>query len=197
MRLFIILSSLLLLSACTLQPDPVQKNSNIQVEISDDIWVSLPKPAELQQTLHVSQLISAQWGQQQQQKLPVQLQVDDHKVVLAGFSSWGARILSLTYTDDQIETYVMIGLGASLPKPEQILFNVMLSIWPVKVWQAPFHKIGWKLVENDLQRLLINERGEVVIKINYQTKPYLSGKITFKHLKLDYQIIIETNSEQP
>lgn len=195
MRLFILLTSLLLLTACSLQPALVQKNKNIQVEVSPEVWVDLPKPSELQQTLNVSQLISAQWAeQQQQQKLIVQLQVDQQQVVLAGFSSWGARILSLNYSDQKIQTYVMAGLSESLPKPEQVLFNVMLSIWPIEAWQAPFKKVGWQLVENNLQRQLINDHGDIVIEINYQKTPYLSGIITFKHLILDYQIIIETNS---
>ncbi|WP_372881581.1 DUF3261 domain-containing protein [Psychromonas sp.] len=202
-RIFSCLLSVILLSACSLKPVPQpaeQQDSglqgkNIQVEVSNGVFVDLPKPVQLQQTLSVSQLISAQWGQKQQHKLLVQLQVDDQQVVLAGFSSWGTRILSLNYADNQIQTYVMAGLVDTLPKPEQVLFNVMLSIWPVEAWTASFQPIGWRLLENDLQRVLINDHGQVVVEINYQKKPYLSGLITFKHLLLDYQINIETNSE--
>ena len=196
MQIFIGFLSLMILSACTLQPKLEQHVLSVQVEVASGVFVALPKPAQLKQELSVSQLITAQWGEesggQQQQKLFVQLQVDQQQVVLAGFSSWGARILSLNYSGEQIDTYVMAGLADTLPKPEQVLFNVMLSIWPVETWITSLQKVGWKLEETNLQRLLIDDKGQVVVEINYQKKPYLAGLINFKHLALNYQIEIET-----
>lgn len=165
----------------------------VQVEVNKGVLVSLPKPAELGQTINVSQLITAQWGDNKQQKLLMQLQVDQQSVVLAGFSAWGARILSLTYTGEEIQTSVLNGLAAKLPQPEQVLFNVMLSIWPVETWQKPLEKIGWQLVEQGLKRELLNENGQVIADISYQTQPYIDGLIVFKHHTFDYIITIETN----
>tara|TARA_R110001583_G_scaffold6499_9_gene32920 strand:+ start:14859 stop:15467 length:609 start_codon:yes stop_codon:yes gene_type:complete len=197
MQLFIVLFSSIILSACSLQPALEQVKQRVAVEISSGVFVSLPKPAQLKQVLNVSQLITAHWNnegkEQRQQKLLVQLQVDQEQVVLAGFSSWGARILSLNYSAEQINTYVMTGLADTLPKPEQVLFNVMLSIWPVEAWIIPLQQIGWQLKETALQRLLIDDQGQVIVEINYQKKPYLTGLISFKHLMLNYQVDIETN----
>ena len=197
MQLIIVLFSAIILSACTLQPELDQSNQPIAVEVNQGVFVALPKPAQLKQTLNVSQLITAHWNNeaagQQQHKLLVQLQVDQEQVVLAGFSSWGARILSLNYSGEQINTYVMTGLADTLPKPEQVLFNVMLSIWPVEAWLIPLQKIGWQLKETDLQRLLIDDQGQAIVEISYQKKPYLACLISFKHLILDYQIDIETS----
>jgi len=197
MQLFIVLFSSIILSACSLQPALKESNQPVVVEISSGVFVSLPKPAQLKQVLNVSQLITAHWNKEGkgplQQKLLVQLQVDQEQVVLAGFSSWGARILSLNYSAEQINTYVMTGLADTLPKPEQVLFNVMLSIWPVEAWIIPLQKIGWQLKETALQRLLIDDQGQVIVEINYQKKPYLTGLISFKHLILNYQVDIETN----
>jgi hypothetical protein len=195
MRIFIGFLSLMLLSACSLQPKFEQGVHPVEVEVTNGVFVVLPKPGQLKQELNVSQLITAYWGEEgkaQQQKLFVQLQVDQQQVVLAGFSSWGARILSLNYSGVQIDTYVMADLADTLPKPEQVLFNVMLSIWPVESWITPLQKIGWQLKETNLQRLLIDQKGRVVVEINYQNKPYLTGLISFKHLALNYQIDIET-----
>lgn len=197
MQLFIVLFSSIILSACSLQPALEKVKQPVAVEISSGVFVSLPKPAQLKQVLNVSQLITAHWNnegkEQRQQKLLVQLQVDQEQVVLAGFSSWGARILSLNYSAEQINTYVMTGLADTLPKPEQVLFNVMLSIWPVEAWIIPLQQIGWQLKETALQRLLIDDQGQVIVEINYQKKPYLTGLISFKHLILNYQVDIETN----
>ncbi len=183
---------LMLLSACSMQP----QTHPVQVEVNPGIFVTLPKPAELGQDLNISQLITAQWGQEEGnkvQKLPVQLQVDQHSVVLAGFSSWGARIISLSYSGEEIQTYVLSGLADTLPKPEQVLFNVMISIWPVESWSAPLAQIGWSLIESDFERFLVDQNGQTVATVTYQAHPYIDGIIVFKHLKLNYTITIETS----
>jgi len=179
---------LLMVSACSM----LQQTYPLQVEVDQGVFVALPKPQQLGQTLNVSQLITAQWNNKQK-KLLVQLQVDKESVVLAGFSAWGARILSLTYSGDEIQTYLLSGLADSLPKPEQVLFNVMISIWPVDAWQKPLAQIGWQLKEKGLQRTLLDDKGQVIATVTYQKKPYIDGVIVFKHHTLDYSITIETN----
>jgi hypothetical protein len=186
---FYICIFVILLTGCAMRPG----TAPVQVEVQRGVFVNLPKPAELGQTLNVSQLITAQWGEEKQQKLLVQLQVEPQQVVLAGFSAWGTRILSLGYSGEEIQTYLLNGLADTLPKPEQVLFHVMLSIWPVEAWQKSLAEIGWVLVDSDLQRKLIDDKGLVVIDITYQRKPYIDGTILFKHNTLDYVITIETN----
>lgn len=178
-----------LLAGCSMQP----ATHPVQVEVNEGVFIRLPEPAELGHTLNVSQLISAQWGEGKQQKLMVQLQADSKQVVLAGFSAWGARLLSLSYSGEEIQTYTLNGLADTLPKPEQVLFNLMLSIWPVDAWRKPLRDIGWQLVEKGLKRELVNEKGQVIVQITYQTRPYINGVIKFKHQQLDYTITIETN----
>ena len=166
---------------------------SVQVEVADDVFVSLPKPIELGSSLSVSQLITAQWGEKKAQKLLVQLQVDAKQVVIAGFSAWGARLLSINYSNDQINTYVLTGLADKLPKPEQVLFNVMLCVWPIDAWEKPLQKIGWRLIEKGLKRQLLDKNGQLIVDITYQTRPYIKGVIKFKHHVLGYTITIETN----
>lgn len=168
-------------------------SQSIEVEVAQNHFVTLPSPDALQKNINVSQLISAQWAEEQQQKLLVQLQVDKNQVVFAGFSAWGMKLLSLHYSGEEITTDLMTGLSDTLPKPEQVLFNIMISIWPLEAWQVPLNKIGWHLEEKALQRRLLDEQGNVIITIDYQQVPYLDGKITLQHHLLNYTVIIETN----
>ncbi|WP_354622780.1 DUF3261 domain-containing protein [Psychromonas sp. MME2] len=194
MRLISSLLAMFILSACSMQP--LQNRADpLQVEVAKNTFVTLPTPAQLQRTLDISQLISAQWGEQQQQ-LMVQLQVDSQQLVLAAFSAWGAPLLSVKYTEQKIETSTIPGLAANLPKPEQVLFNVMLSIWPAQAWQTPFANIGWSLMATEKQRLLMDGNGDLIMQIDYQTTPHLQGLITIKHLQLNYIINIETYNGQ-
>lgn len=178
---------LMVISGCASQPKP-QSN---QVSIAPDTYVTLPAPAALGQTLTTSQLITAQWAEQTHQ-LPVQLQVDDQKIALAGFSPWGSRILSLTYEDQVIEASVLPGLGETLPKPEQVLFNLMLTLWPVDAWRSPLQNVGWQLVETSHNRQLIDEKGNIIADIDYKATPHLAGDIVFTHHPQGYTITIKT-----
>ncbi len=186
----------LLLTACSLQP----QTSSTQVEISPDVWVELPKPIELGQSITASQLISARWldehGQMQAQQLPVQLQINNQHIVLAGFSSWGTRILSLDYNGENIETQVLSGLESTLPKPEQVLFNLMITLWPRNAWEAPLNKVRWAIVDEGNKRIVYNSNNQAVLEITYLGESPLEGDIQFLNIPLDYAITIKTLSHQ-
>ena len=164
---------------------------NWQVEIAPDVWVSMPEPSDLGYTLDASQLISAKW-QGQTNQLPVQLQVNEDKLVLVGFSSWGTRILSLEYQDDKVDSQILAGIDSQEIMPEKILFNLMLTLWPVESWEQPLSNIGWTLVDTPKHRQLLNVNGEAVIDIQYSAMPHLEGEILFSDNKLGYFISIKT-----
>ncbi|MFA0131379.1 DUF3261 domain-containing protein [Vibrio splendidus] len=180
-----------MLSACSMVS---QQPTGASVSINNDTELALPLPAELGYSLTASQLISATW-QDNTQQLPVQVEVTPDKVVLAGFSSWGTRILSLQYQNQAIETQVLSGLGATLPQPEQVLFNLMLTLWSTEAWTQPLQTIGWHLVDTDNTRTVFDDDQQAIIRIEYQARanePKLSGDIVFKHLIQGYTITIQT-----
>ncbi|MEZ8732151.1 DUF3261 domain-containing protein [Vibrio splendidus] len=180
-----------MLSACSMVS---QQPTGASVSINNDTELALPLPAELGYSLTASQLISATWETDTQQ-LPVQVEVTADKVVLAGFSSWGTRILSLQYQNQVIDTQVLSGLGATLPQPEQVLFNLMLTLWPTEAWTQPLQTIGWHLVDTNNTRTVFDNDQQAIIRIEYQAKanePKLSGDIVFKHLIQGYTITIQT-----
>ncbi|MGF1762193.1 DUF3261 domain-containing protein [Aliivibrio kagoshimensis] len=162
-----------------------------QVELQAGKFVSLPTAAEFGSNLNASQLITVDWNDQQH-KLPVQLEVDAEKVVLAGFASWGATLLSVTYDDHSFETFVMQGLSETLPEPKQVLFNVMVTLWPVDTWTDRLKEINWTLTQHGDQRLLKDSNGDVVIRIDYAAAPYLQGDIVITNENLGYRITIKT-----
>ncbi|NOH24951.1 DUF3261 domain-containing protein [Vibrio europaeus] len=179
------------LSACSLTPQSITP----VVQITQQEQVSLPTPVDLGYSLTASQLIEATWNSDEQKRteqLPVQLQVSGDKLVLAGFSSWGTRILSLNYQDDKITTDVLSGLGGVLPPPEQVLFNLMITLWPVSAWEAPLNKVRWQIIDNYNTRAIFDNSGKKVIDIQYSNKDRLSGDIVFHHLIDNYTIRITT-----
>ncbi|MCF7353745.1 DUF3261 domain-containing protein [Vibrio sp. CK2-1] len=194
------------LTACSTQSTPSNSSEeNNRIQIADDTWVALPQPSELGYSLSASQLLSVRYIDQakkaQSNQLPIQLQITQDKLVLAGFSSWGTRLLSLTYQDNQLDTYVMVGLGNTLPKPEQVVFNLMITLYPLEVWQPRLQQVGWKLTEqqtgnrqsqNIKQRTLFDNHGKLIAEINYASIDPLKGDITFINHALDFTIVIKT-----
>lgn len=181
----------LVLTACASAPKEVTP----KIQISDEIAVTLPTPEQLGYTLSASQLISATWAtstSERSEQLPVQLQVDQDKLVLAGFSSWGTRILSLNYQSEMITTDVLAGLQGVLPQPEQVLFNLMITLWPGSAWEGPLNEVRWQLIDKGNSRSIFNSQGEQVIDIQYSSDERLDGDIRFHQLSDDYTIIIKT-----
>ena len=194
---FVLVFFIMGLSGCT----SIQRINNNRVEIIDNTFVSLPSPESYGHQLIASQLITANWQDNKGSKvkkyseqLPVQLQVTSQQVALAGFSSWGSRILSLTYDQDKLDTYVLPGLGNTLPKPQQVLFNLMLTLWPAKAWDSAFSNIGWQLKDSKHRRQLFDNHGNLVIDIHYSSINPLKGDIYFSDKRLNYQIKITTLS---
>lgn len=180
-----------IVSACSSTP----QSTTPVVQITQQEQVNLPTPSDLGYSLTASQLIEATWNSDKQQRteqLPVQLQVSGDKLVLAGFSSWGTRILSLNYQDDKITTEVLSGLGGVLPPPEQVLFNLMITLWPVSAWEAPLNKVRWRIIDNYNTRAIFDNSGKKVIDIQYSNKDRLNGDIVFHHLIDNYTIKIKT-----
>ncbi|KLN64940.1 DUF3261 domain-containing protein [Vibrio sp. VPAP30] len=181
----------LAVSACSSTP----QSTTPSVQITKQEKVDLPAPSDLGYSLTASQLIEATWNsdeQSQSEQLPVQLQVSDNKLVLAGFSSWGTRILSVSYQDDEITTDILSGLGSVLPAPEQVLFNLMITLWPVSAWEASLNEVRWQIIDSNNSRAIVDSRGEKVIDIQYSNTDRLSGDILFHHLIESYTIKIKT-----
>jgi len=187
MRTLFLFSMICLLSGCISRP---QTRGNT-VEVAPGISLEMPRPDELGYRLTASQLISVDYEGEQHQ-LPVQLQVGPDRLVLAGFSSWGSRIMSLTYEKGTITTSVMSGLGKTLSEPEQILFNLMITLWPLEAWEEPLDRIGWRLEETPKQRQLIDQNQQVVATILYEKEPCLDGTIEFINHSLNLKITIKT-----
>ncbi|OCH17988.1 hypothetical protein A6E05_11650 [Aliivibrio sp. 1S165] len=190
LRYFCIFILSFIVMGCTSKPIKLAN----QVEVAQGKFITLPQPAQYGSDLSLSQLISVEF-QGGKQQLPVQLQLTGNDLVLAGFASWGSRLLSLDYDGLTLDTYVMAGLSDTLPPPEQVLFNVMITLWPMEAWQASLDNIGWTLSESDNHRVLVDESGKTVLDIRYDSiTNKFDGDILLTSPHLGYVITIKTFS---
>lgn len=197
MRLDLLLRTLLAatLSLAIAACSSTAQNAKPSVRLSQGQQVYLPSATSLGFGLNASQLIEATWetGKSKRvEQLPVQLQVTDTNLVLAGFSSWGTRILSLNYQGDKITTEVLTGLDGVVPAPEQVLFNLMITLWPVSAWEGPLNEVRWRIVENYNSRAVFDNNDNKIIDIQYSNEDRLTGEIIFHHLIDNYTVKIKT-----
>lgn len=189
-RYFNVFMLLFIIMGCASKPI---KQPN-QVEVAQGTFITLPQPAQYGSDLSLSQLISVEF-QGKKQQLPVQLQLTGNDLVLAGFASWGSRLLSLDYDGLTLDTYVMAGLADTLPPPDQVLFNVMITLWPLEAWQQSLDNIHWQLSENENHRILHDASGKTVLDVRYESiTDKLSGDIVLSSPHLGYVITIKTFS---
>ncbi|KGY14266.1 lipoprotein [Vibrio tubiashii] len=197
MRLDLLLRTLLAatLSLAIAACSSTEQNAKPSVQLSQGQQVNLPSATSLGFGLNASQLIEATWDtgkKQRVEQLPVQLQVNGNTLVLAGFSSWGTRILSLNYQDDKITSEVLTGLDGVVPAPEQVLFNLMITLWPVSAWEGPLNEVRWRIVENYNSRSVFDSNDNKIIDVQYSNQDRLAGEIIFHHLIDNYTIKIKT-----
>lgn len=195
MRIYSVIISILcfsLISCASINNSHINK-----IEVSHDLYLALPLPKSLGYNLSANQLIEANWkvnGEMKTERLPVQLEVSGNMLSLAGFSPWGTRVLSLTYQNGNISTEVLSGLNNNLPKPQQVLFNLIITLWPSSAWEDALNDVRWQLFDNGATRYVIDENGRKIIQIEYseQKRGDVSEIITFTHLTEHYKIKINT-----
>ena len=149
--------------------------------------VTLPPPG-ITPAIRAQQLLTGSF-KGQTQSLLVMLNADGNKVTLAGLSSVGIRLFLATYDDTGIHTEQSVVMP-QLPPASQVLADVMLSHWPISVWQPQLPK-GWTLTDNGDRRELRNASGKLVTEIVYLQRKGKREPISIEQHVFKYHITIQ------
>lgn len=187
-HLFPLLFSLTLLSGCV--PHPALKADHItpaQAWLRPGVRVNLPAPT-LETPVNQQQLLSATVGGKTQSLL-VLLSADGQSLQLAGLSPLGIRLFKLIYDQQGIHTQQAIHTD-KLPPASQVLADIMLSYWPVSRWQ-PLLPPGWKLEDKGMRRVLSDQNGREVSRIDYLPHGNQRQPVSITQRAFRYQISIQ------
>lgn len=171
----------LLLAACTAQPPP-------QVLLRPDVTAPLPDLPSLPGPWHASQLLTVQ-ARGQEDRLPVEIELSDGRLMVIAFTTWGGRVLTVTY-DGKAITAEANGPGAALPPPPQIIADVLMVNWPVRGWTLP---PGWRFDQQFEVRRLRDAASRVVAEVRYP-EPGTSDDIQLINNAYGYRLSIRTLS---
>ncbi|WP_345797005.1 DUF3261 domain-containing protein [Castellaniella sp. MT123] len=180
-RLFVLIC-LLLLSACASVPDGVHPAAWLK----PGVRVSLPQ-AGLTPAIQAHQLLTSRY-REREHALMVVLDADARRLSLVGLSMVGVRLFTVQYDERGLQARQEI-VAPGLPPAAQVLSDIMLSYWPVAAWQAVL-PAGWHLVDEGLQRQLLDPQGEVVTRVDYEEASGGRRPVQVRQTAFGYEIHI-------
>jgi hypothetical protein len=175
----------LFLAGCShSQPEP---KGRPQAWLEPGTRVTLPPPG-ISPAISSQQLLTGSFNGHSQSLL-VMLNADEKKLTLAGLSSVGIRLFLVTYDEKGLHAEQSI-VVPQLPPASQVLADVMLSHWPIDVWQPQLPK-GWTLIDHGDRRELRNARGKLVTEIIYMNRKGKREPISIEQHVFKYHITIQ------
>lgn len=167
------------------------QNGRPQAWLEPGTRVTLPAPG-ITPTVSSQQLLTGRFNDKTQSLL-VMLNADEKKVTLAGLSSVGIRLFLVTYDQNGLHTEQSI-VVPQLPPASQVLADVMLSHWPLDVWQ-PLLPRGWTLTDEGNKRELRNASGKQVTEVSYMLRNGKREPISIEQHSFKYHITIQYLSD--
>lgn len=180
------LATALLLTGCS-HTTHSSDNARPQAWLEPGTRITLPAPG-ITPAVNSQQLLTGSFNGQTQSLL-VMMTADDKKITLAGLSSVGIRLFLVTYDERGIHTEQSI-VVPQLPPANQVLADVMISHWPIAVWQQQLPK-GWTLTDIGDKRELRNARGKLVTEITYLQRKGKREPISIEQHVFKYHITIQ------
>ncbi|MGD8107239.1 DUF3261 domain-containing protein [Pantoea sp. FN0302] len=180
------LLAVVLLTGCS---HDLQHNSSSrpQAWLEPGTRVTLPAPG-ISSAVNSQQLLTGTFNGQTQSLL-VMLNADNKKITLAGLSSIGIRLFLVTYDEKGLHTEQSV-IVPQLPPASQVLADVMLSHWPIVVWQQQL-PAGWTLNDKGDRRELRNANGKLVTAIVYMRRKGQRMPVSIEQYVFKYHITIQ------
>jgi len=173
----------LLLSGCVSHSDPTRP----QAWLKPGVQVTLPAPG-IEPSFSQQQLLTGSF-KGKQQSLMVMLSADQQQLTLIGLSTLGIRLFRVSYDSQGIKTEQSIALP-EMPPASQVLADIMLSHWPLAVWQSQL-PAGWTLRDSGDRRQLRDADGKLITEIRYLMRGEQRQPVSVQQFAFGYQIFIQ------
>ncbi|OBW96451.1 hypothetical protein QV08_09985 [Gallibacterium salpingitidis] len=118
------------------------------------------------------------------------LSLSPKQLTLTLLSPLGVRLAQLQYDGNEIKVTQQLKIAnITLPSLSQIVGDILLSSLPIEAWRFVLPQ-GWRIVEQNKQRLVFDLNQQKVIQIDYSDQTYTKAvKIT--HYQFLYQILLQ------
>jgi hypothetical protein len=140
----------------------------------------------------VVQQITALWPSRKETLLCV-LELDKHRIAMAGLTNDGVGLFNLTYDGKTIVSDKNPLLPDSVA-PEFIITDLQLVYWPVTMLQKSLHASSWRL-EVDTSHRRLYYQGNKTVEVNYLLPDDIWAKsVELINYRYNYRLQIKTIS---
>ncbi|HLN26006.1 MAG TPA: DUF3261 domain-containing protein [Patescibacteria group bacterium] len=185
---------MLALAGCAQTPAALPPGT---VRIAPDLTLVLPHPGELGQTLEVTQLVTAHYGERTF-VFEGHLSATPDRILLVSLDAMGRKAITVTWTDAGLDTEVAPWLPDGI-RPENMLADIVLLYWPeASVRHALAASHG--TLDASKQSRSVGVGGKEVIHADYQPgaggDPW-SGSLRYRNLPWGYELEVQSARVSP
>lgn len=147
-------------------------------------------PATLGSVQSASQRLRAAYADQEV-SLDCAIDVTAERITVIGLIPAGPRVFSVTYDGQHVDAQTSAGAPAAL-KPERLLNDLQLALWPKAALERAFDNSRWRLAEPDPRTRRLLHDGKLVAEVHYADPDPWSGRLWLVNFDDDYSIAIES-----
>ncbi|MCK0526335.1 DUF3261 domain-containing protein [Anaerobiospirillum sp. NML120449] len=127
------------------------------------VRVALP-PASVIPPQESRQVLNLSYGAINQ-SIDVLFRADGQRLLMAGSAPLGIKLFTARYDSNGIHTSMLVEFKG-LPRPEQVLLDVMLSLAPADAWSSVLPP-GYAVTDRGGDRIVTNSKGQAISIISY------------------------------
>ena len=127
------------------------------------VRVALP-PASVIPPQESRQVLNLSYGAINQ-SIDVLFRADGQRLLMAGSAPLGIKLFTARYDSSGIHTSMLVEFKG-LPRPEQVLLDVMLSLAPADAWSTVLPP-GYAVTDRGGDRIVTNSKGQAISIISY------------------------------
>lgn len=186
MRYFWIVFSILMIFLCGCQS--ITKNTNYYLQKNTQVQLPLLSSSpviDTQQLLH----ISTTREKLSNRHVLTLLSLSPERLTVILLSPLGIKLAQLEYDGQTISVKHKLNFDNNLPPFAQIIGDILLTTLPLTSWQLVL-PAGWKITEQNQTRIVFNDKGQAVVRVDYVDEFYQQAK-QIQHYQFHYQILLE------
>lgn len=180
-----VLSLAFMSAACAFRPEmPAEAGTRI----ARDLTLTLPDASDLGQTVEVSQLVTARYGDQSF-TFESHISATPERFLMVGLDSLGRRGMTITWSGTTIDYDAAPWLPGQL-RPENVLADMVLLYWPEDIVRQALAPSGGEVTSAPGRRT-ISKNGSPIVEIEYRPAAggsFWSGELRYRNLPFNYQL---------
>ncbi len=160
----------------------------------------LPTPGSYGKNLVAQQLMVVNVNDEQHQ-LTMALEVDEERLILAGFAGLGVPVFKVQWNGEQLSSNFYVPEIEGVPDAEQVLLDLFLVLWPLNELNTLAHQLGVVMEADDISRTItpiINHARKSAasvftgVEVRFKQHQDIGGEIEVYRPELDMLYVLKT-----